>query len=117
MLNLSKYYMDRLEKIYTIIKEIVQDVDIYVFGGYAKRKIKQSSDIDILVILNTEIEKNKIKQLKWCIEEKIEDLINFEYEVDLKVYSREHFEKSKENIGFESHIATYMVKLEDSLWK
>ena len=53
----------------------------------------------------------------WQVEEVIEEALQFQYEVDLKLYTREHFDRCKETLGFESEIATYMIRLEDVSWK
>ncbi|MGL4798707.1 MAG: nucleotidyltransferase domain-containing protein [Cellulosilyticaceae bacterium] len=117
ILNLSDHYMERIQKAYHLIKAHIPQGEIYLFGSYAKRKIKPCSDIDMLVLLDEELDKKTIRNLKWEVEEIIEEAIQFEYEVDLKIYTKEHFEKSKEILGFESDIAGYMIKLEESLWK
>lgn len=117
MLNLSQYYMERVEKVYHLIKTHIPEGDLYLFGSYAKRSIKPTSDIDILVLLNEELDKSTIRKLKWQLEELIEEAIGFEYEIDLKIYTYKHFEASKQTLGFESQIAAYMIKLEESIWK
>lgn len=115
-LNVSEIYIDRIHKVYHLIKNKIPQAQIYLFGSYAKRKIKTSSDMDILVLMNTDCSKLELKQLKWDLEEQIEEETQFEYEVDLKIYTTEHFNKSKQHIGFEHEISRYMIRLEDELW-
>lgn len=116
-LNLSPYYVERVQKAYQLIRQHIPHGEIYLFGSYAKRKIKPSSDIDILVLLDEELDKTSIRKLKWQVEEYIEEVLQFEYEVDLKIYTKKHFESSKETLGFESDIATYMIRLEEDTWR
>ena len=116
-LNLAPQYLERVQRVYGLLREQLPHGEIYLFGSYAKRTIKPSSDLDILVLLDEDLDKNTIRKLKWHIEEGIEDSIGFEYEVDLKIYSKSHFLLSKQTLGFESAIASYMIKLEDDLWK
>ena len=116
-LNIAPQYEARVKKAYDLIKEQLPEGDVYLFGSYAKRKIKASSDIDLLVLLEEELDKATIRKLKWKIEEAIEEALQFQYEVDLKIYTKTHFERCKETLGFESDIATYMIPLEDVSWK
>ncbi len=114
---LPEQYMQRVRRVYQLIKQYIPEGELYLFGSYAKRKIKQSSDIDMLVLIDEELDKMVLRKLKWQVEEVIEETLGFEYEVDLKLYTKSHFNKSKETLGFESMIATYMIRLEDSTWK
>ena len=116
-LNIAPNYEARIKKAYTLIKEQIPEGDIYLFGSYAKRKIKPTSDIDFLVLFKTPHDKNTLRQIKWKVEELIEETLGYEYEIDLKLYTHEHFEKCKEVLGFESEIASYMISLEDVSWR
>lgn len=116
-LNIPQAYFERVTTIYELIKEDLPDSHIYLFGSYAKRKIKPTSDLDFLILIDEGLDKKALKKIKWSLEEKIEDSIQFSYEVDLKLYTQEHFEKSLSYNGFEQEINQYMIKLEETLWK
>lgn len=116
-LTLSKALLDRVERVYQLIKEELPESEVYLFGSYAKKKVKPSSDLDLLVLLDAELDKMTIKKMKWALEEKIEETIGYEYEVDLKIYTNTHFEKCKQTLGFEAAIAEYMISLEGHSWR
>lgn len=116
-LNIPQIYIERIQHVYKIVKSELPESEIYLFGSYAKRKIKTTSDMDVLVLITDDLTKKELKEIKWHIEEIIETSVNFEYEVDLKIYTKDHFNSSSATIGFESEIAKYMIRLEENLWK
>lgn len=114
---LSEVFLDRIDKVYRLIKQRLPQSEVYLFGSYAKKKIRPESDIDMLVLIQDDLDKMSIKKIKWELEETIEEATADEYEVDLKIYTREHFERSKQVLGFESAISEYMVSLEGCKWR
>ncbi len=116
-LNVADVYIERIKQTYNLIKEELPNSEVYLFGSYAKRKIKATSDLDMLVLVDNGRDKKELKHLKWGIEEKLEMMNAFEYEVDLKVYTREHFDEKRKERGFEFEIDQYMIKLEEELWR
>lgn len=77
-----------------IIKEINPE-KIYLFGSYAHNTADDESDVDLLIIVNETLTKerrrNKIAQLS--IKTAVSDLL---FPKDFKIYSSEEFEELKD---------------------
>lgn len=116
-LALSENLIRRVKVVYEMIKEKLPQSEVYLFGSYAKRKVRPESDVDLLVLVEEDLDKLTLKKIKWDLEETIENAIAYEYEVDLKLYTKAHFERSKGAKGFEAAIAEYMIPLEASTWR
>lgn len=116
-LDLAQHLINRVRQAYQVVKRQIPNGEVYLFGSYAKRKVKPTSDLDLLVLLEDNLDKKIIRNLKWEIEEKIEETLAFEVEIDLKIYSRSHFDEARQYLGFEAEISKYMIKLEEDLWR
>ena len=84
------------QDISNVIATIVQGyapVKIYLFGSYVAGNVRNSSDLDLLIIKRTD-ERFYQRPLK------IHTLFNpYIYNLDILVYTPEEFEKSKERIN------------------
>lgn len=116
-LALSDHLIKRVRIAYDQIKKKLPQSEVYLFGSYAKRKVRPESDVDLLVLVDDSMDKLTLKKIKWEIEEAIEEAVAYEYEVDMKLYTKAHFEKRSASLGFEAAIAEYMIPLEESTWR
>ena len=75
---------------------------IVLFGSYAKGIATPESDIDLMVILdNHHLPKNYTEQLKIRRDVKKMTLdINYQYPMDLKIYTRREFKHLKDRGSF-----------------
>jgi predicted nucleotidyltransferase len=75
---------------------------IVLFGSYAKGEAKPDSDIDLMVILNTEyFSKNGSEKLKRdCRIIRLVSDIHYEYGMDFKVYSKSELQELKNRENF-----------------
>ncbi|MDR1418614.1 MAG: nucleotidyltransferase domain-containing protein [Endomicrobium sp.] len=80
----------------------VDPYKIILFGSYAKGTATHDSDIDLMIVLdNDHIPESYFKKLERdCSIHKLVLDINYEYSMDLKIYSRTEFKAKKERGNF-----------------
>ena len=115
-INLPKEDLDRLNKVVDFIKSynFRYNCDVYLFGSFAKGKIKDSSDIDLLMIVDLE-DKRLVRRQKLDFIDMLEDTVNLYYgdDFDLLVYTEATFLRALEKEGsFEYSVNSYMLKIE-----
>ena len=116
MLNIPQVYQERLKEVYEHFKALdLGNYDLYLFGSYAKEDIKETSDIDLLILLDGPITPKEAKILRMDIREDYEEKIGYAYEVDVKIYSRARFHELASKLSFESEIAKYMLPLKEAV--
>lgn len=108
--------LDRLNKFLSFIKDKLEnlDIDIYLFGSYAKGKIKDTSDFDIVLISNSEIDLHKLHKIKIDLILEIDDILDLHYgdDFDIKIYTIDKFEDClNKGSFFETTINSYMYKI------
>lgn len=104
----------RVEDAVNYILSTIPQCSVYLFGSYAKRKIKPTSDIDLLVLLDEPYSLKALRDLRIKIGNDYEELIDFAYEVDIKIYNKQHFIEKANRVSFESEIQKYMIKVGDN---
>ncbi|MDK2918160.1 MAG: uncharacterized protein PWQ37_893 [Candidatus Petromonas sp.] len=80
------------KEIDNIVKQIVEKFnpfDIYIFGSYAKGLINKRSDIDLCIIIDTNNKRNLVSQILLEVE--------YESDLDIVVYTKEEWNKYKED--------------------
>ncbi len=80
------------KEIDSIVSQIINKfnpLDIFIFGSYAKGLINKRSDIDLCIIINTH---NKRKLV-----EKILLEIEYDSDVDIVIYTKEEWERYKDD--------------------
>lgn len=89
------------------------DVKIYLFGSYAKGKIKESSDIDLILMSDT-LTDRELYRLKLDIVLDVSDNLGLESgeDFDILTYTTERFKSCVENKRFfETEVNSYMKLL------
>ncbi|MBP3886692.1 MAG: nucleotidyltransferase domain-containing protein [Cellulosilyticum sp.] len=104
----------RVEETTQYILSAIPQCAVYLFGSYAKRKIKPSSDIDLLVLIDQALSLRDIRDLRIRLGNDYEEQIDFRYEVDFKIYNKERFFEKAKNTSFEQEIQKYMIKVGDN---
>ena len=104
----------RVEAVVAYVLQSVPMCTVYLFGSFAKRKIKPSSDIDLLVLIDQELSLREIRDLRIKLGNDYEEQINFAYEVDIKIYNKNHFYERANKVSFEAEIQRYMIKVGDN---
>lgn len=116
MLDIPLMYQERLRAVYEYFnQQQFEDYEIYLFGSYVTKKMKETSDIDLLILIDEVVEPRRMKALRMEIREAYEEQIKYAYEVDIKVYGKERFYELTQKLCFESEIAKYMIPLEEAV--
>lgn len=95
MKNWKKYIV----RIYSVVKSILPDARLYVFGSFVKGEAVGGSDVDVLIV-SENIPKSNFEKAK--IKVKIEELANlplhhpFEFHIVSTEEARWYFEKIRE---------------------
>ena len=113
-LRIREDLQKRVEEVVDYIMDEIPRCSVYLFGSYAKRKIKPSSDIDLLVLIDEALSLKAIRDLRIKIGNDYEEKIDFAYEVDIKIYNKEHFHEKSQRVSFEAEIQKYMIKVGDN---
>lgn len=97
-------YANVLDEIVNKLKGRVEEA--YIFGGLARNKINDDSDIDLILIKETDCK---------FVERPLEfsDLLDVFPEIDILVYTRAEFERQLEDseVGFWKSVKNEMVKV------
>lgn len=104
-------YRDKIQSICNSIVRFDNNLNIYLFGSYAKGKVSQNSDIDLLILLNRDFNLKQCRDYKFKLEEHLYDDLDEIYDLDLKVYTEDVFNNLSKKIGFENHIKEYMINI------
>jgi uncharacterized protein len=87
------------EQIQKLVEAVVAETSatgVYLFGSYAENNPNENSDVDLIVILNQSLTKKNRRDIVATLGLKtaVNDLF---FPKDFKIYSREEFEKLKED--------------------
>lgn len=85
--------------------------EMFIFGSYAKFLVTEDSDLDIFVVIDSDLSLKEIRDIRINMSMYIGDHSDYIMDFDLKIISRYYFEKALENpTSFETHINSYMFK-------
>ena len=116
MLELPEIYQKRLKDVYRYFSQPqFQQYEIYLFGGYARQQVKDTSDVDLLLLLDEVITPKQAKQLRMEICEEYEESIKYAYEVDVKIYGKARFYELASKLSLESEIVKHMMPLKEAV--
>lgn len=106
--------LERVEEIEFYVKEIlkiIKECDIYLFGSFSKGCIKESSDIDLLVIVpELELDSRDRMKLRIQLREHLDDL-DIKREADAKVYGELDYKEISSQPSFEKSILKDLILL------
>ena len=88
----------------------LKNADILLFGSIAKGKYKNSSDIDILILVNDNKSISELRKLRHELEDDIEEL-NLSRCVDIKLYNKNRYIELSKEISFEGDIVKDLIDI------
>ena len=100
-----------VEEIATMIRSRNNNIELFLFGSYAKGRVKNTSDIDVLMLTIDGTNKEERRMMRRDIMTYVEEHYDYEVELDLKVYDKGEFIKSTFKPGLEKAISKYMIRL------
>ncbi|WP_069999379.1 nucleotidyltransferase domain-containing protein [Cellulosilyticum sp. I15G10I2] len=115
-LNLQLKHASRVKTCFDIIDSLLPQSEIYLFGSYAKRKIKDESDIDLLVLVDDHYTSKELQEIRWQIEDQIYKANNMTFEIDLKLYTKKFYESQMTDSYFIMEIEKYKKDLRGVKW-
>lgn len=115
-LDLQLKHSERVRMCFDIINQFLPQSEIYLFGSYAKRKIKEDSDIDLLVLTEDELTPKDLKEIRWKIEDALYAANHHAFEMDLKLYIKKFYESQLNDSYFFIEIEKYKKDLRDVKW-
>lgn len=88
----------------------LKNADILLFGSIAKGKYKNSSDIDILILVDENKSISELRKLRHELEDDIDDL-NLSRNVDIKLYNKDRYIELSREISFEQDIVKDLIDI------
>lgn len=97
-------------KIKNEVLRYLQNPKIYLFGSIAKGCYSKYSDIDLLILIDSEKSVKELRQLKHNLEDLIESL-NISRAVDIKLYTISRYNELCTKPGFENSILENLIDI------
>ncbi|MBM6819239.1 nucleotidyltransferase domain-containing protein [Clostridium saudiense] len=115
MKNDVKYCLDKqirneIVKVRDTCINRLKNADILLFGSIAKGKYKNSSDIDILILVDQNKTISELRKLRHELEDDIDDL-NLSRNVDIKLYNKDRYIELSREISFEQDIVKDLIDI------
>lgn len=108
--SLDKDIRNEIIKIRDICIYRLKNVDILLFGSIAKGKYKNSSDIDILILIDDNKSVSELRKLRHELEDDIDNL-NLSRSVDIKLYNKNRYIELSKEISFEGDITKDLIDI------
>lgn len=108
--SLDKDIRNEIIKIRDICIYRLKNVDILLFGSIAKGKYKNSSDIDILILIDDNKSVSELRKLRHELEDDIDNL-NLSRSVDIKLYNKNRYIELSKEISFEGDIIKDLIDI------
>lgn len=97
-------------KIKNMLFSKLSNSEIFLFGSIAKGKYNKNSDIDLLVLIDSNNSTRELRYLRHELEDCIEEL-NIDREVDIKLYNKKRYEELSKIPCFESAILNDLIDI------
>ena len=108
--SLDKDIRNEIIKIRDICIYRLKNADILLFGSIAKGKYKNSSDIDILILIDDNKSVSELRKLRHELEDDI-DKLNLSRSVDIKLYNKNRYIELSKEISFEGDIIKDLIDI------
>lgn len=108
--SLDKNIRNEIIKIRDICIYTLKKADILLFGSIAKGKYKNSSDIDILILIDDNKSVSELRKLRHELEDDIDNL-NLSRSVDIKLYNKNRYIELSKEISFEGDIIKDLIDI------
>ena len=107
---LDKQIRNEIVKVRDTCINRLKNADILLFGSIAKGKYKNSSDIDILILVDQNKTISELRKLIHELEDDIDDL-NLSRNVDIKLYNKDRYIELSREISFEQDIVKDLIDI------
>ena len=107
---LDKQVRNEIVKVRDTCINRLKNADILLFGSIAKGKYKNSSDIDILILVDQNKTISEFRKLRHELEDDIDDL-NLSRSVDIKLYNKDRYIELSKEISFEQDIVKDLIDI------
>ena len=108
--SLDKNIRNEIIKIRDICIYRLKNADILLFGSIAKGKYKNSSDIDILILIDDNKSVSELRKLRHELEDDTDNL-NLSRSVDIKLYNKNRYIELSKEISFEGDIIKDLIDI------
>ena len=108
--SLDKNIRNEIIKIRDICIYRLKNADILLFGSIANGKYKNSSDIDILILIDDNKSVSELRKLRHELEDDIDNL-NLSRSVDIKLYNKNRYIELSKEISFEGDIIKDLIDI------
>lgn len=108
--SLDKNIRNEIIKIRDICIYRLKNADILLFGSIAKGKYRNSSDIDILILIDDNKSVSELRKLRHELEDDIDNL-NLSRSVDIKLYNKNRYIELSKEISFEGDIIKDLIDI------
>lgn len=108
--SLDKNIRNEIIKIRDICIYRLKNADMLLFGSIAKGKYKNSSDIDILILIDDNKSVSELRKLRHELEDDIDNL-NLSRSVDIKLYNKNRYIELSKEISFEGDIIKDLIDI------
>ena len=108
--SLDKNIRNEIIKIRDICIYRLKNADILLFGSIAKGKYKNSSDIDILILIDDNKSVSELRKLRHELEDDIDNL-NLSRSVDIRLYNKNRYIELSKEISFEGDIIKDLIDI------
>ena len=108
--SLDKNIRNEIIKIRDICIYRLKNADILLFGSIAKGKYKNSSDIDILILIDDNKSVSELRKLRHELEDDIDNL-NLSRSVDIKLYNKNRYIELSKEISFDGDIIKDLIDI------
>ena len=108
--SLDKDIRNEIIKIRDICIYRLKNADILLFGSIAKGKYRNSSDIDILILVDDNKSLSELRKLRHELEDDI-DALNLSRSVDIKLYNKNRYIELSKEISFEGDIIKDLIDI------
>ena len=108
--SLDKQIRNEIVKVRDTCIYRLKNADILLFGSIAKGKYGNSSDIDILILIDDNKSISELRKLRHELEDDI-DALNLSRSVDIKLYNKNRYIELSKEISFEGDIVKDLIDI------
>ena len=108
--SLDKQIRNEIVKVRDTCIYRLKNADILLFGSIAEGKYRNSSDIDILILIDDNKSISELRKLRHELEDDI-DALNLSRSVDIKLYNKNRYIELSKEISFEGDIVKDLIDI------
>ena len=108
--SLDKQIRNEIVKVRDTCIYRLKNADILLFGSIVKGKYSNSSDIDILILIDDNKSISELRKLRHELEDDI-DALNLSRSVDIKLYNKNRYIELSKEISFEGDIVKDLIDI------